>query len=107
MFALVAALATPLLASTSLAGASITVGRVAPGDPPVANCIQSPYDDVTVGGAYTMPANGTVTSWTHNAGSASGQQLTMKVFRRVSADTFMVVGHDGPRTMTPSGTAGN
>jgi hypothetical protein len=91
--------------------ASVTIGQLAPGNPPPATCIVSPYDEISVavgsGNSYVMPATGVVTSWTTNAGSAPGQQLKMKVFRRVSGDTWMAIGHDGPRNLTPSGTDGN
>jgi hypothetical protein len=77
----------------------------------LAGCTVSPYDDVTVsvgsGNSYEMPANGTIVSWTTNAGAATGQQLKMKIYRRVSEFRFLVVGHDGPRALTPSGTSGN
>jgi hypothetical protein len=42
-----------------------------------------------------------ITSWSTNANSSPGQMLTMKVFRNLGApDTWMVVGHDGPRPLT-------
>ena len=59
---------------------------------------------VTSGNAYVVPATvatGTVTSWSTHA-NANGGTLTMKVFRQVSGLTYMAVGHDDPRPLTPS-----
>lgn len=99
-----------LAIGTGPATAAVTIGQLAP-NPVAATCTVSPYDDVTVsvgsGNSYAMPANGTVVSWTTNAGPAAGQQLKMKIYRRVSEFKFQVVGHDGPRMLTPGGTAGN
>ena len=60
------------------------------------------------GNSYVVPATGgvtawTLTSWSHNAAADVGQELTMKVFRKVADPlTYTVVGHDGPRSLTPS-----
>jgi hypothetical protein len=38
----------------------------------------------------------------------AGQQLKMKIYRKVAEPTtYQVVGHAGPQTLTPGGTAGN
>ncbi len=55
---------------------------------------------VTSGNSYAAPGSGTITSWSHNAAADSGQTMTFKVFRRVTGSTYMVVGHDGPRSLT-------
>lgn len=55
---------------------------------------------VTSGNTYVVPGNGTITSWSHNAAADAGQEMTFKVFRPVTGLTYMVVGHDGPRTLT-------
>ena len=58
---------------------------------------------VISGNSYVVPATGgitawTLTSWSHNAAADLGQELTMKVFRKVADPlTYTVVGHDGPR----------
>jgi hypothetical protein len=52
---------------------------------------------VTAGNSYVVPANGTITSWSHNAYAGADQKITMKVWRHVSGQTYMAVGHDGPR----------
>jgi hypothetical protein len=94
------------LASASTAGASVTIGQLAPGVAPLAICGGS-YDlvqpTVTSGTTYVVPAGGVaITSWSTNAAAGSGQQLKMKVFRKVAEPrTYRVVGHDGPRALTP------
>jgi Ca2+-binding RTX toxin-like protein len=92
------------------AAASVEIGQLAPGVA-INVCNQAAADElnsaVTSGNSYVVPEDGTITSWTHNAGPNPGAQLTMKVFRNVAGLNWMVVGHDGPRAMVPSGTAGN
>jgi hypothetical protein len=100
--------ALSLIASTSPAAASITIGQVA--DPNAGNCdagTEFLQLGLASGNPYVVPGNGTITSWTVQAGESSGE-LTMKVFR-ASADpgSFRVVGHAGPQRLTPGGTAGN
>jgi predicted lipoprotein with Yx(FWY)xxD motif len=62
---------------------------------------------VESGGAYVVPANGEkITAWHTNATTGAGQQMTLKVFRKVGATTeYEVVGHDGPRTLTAASSA--
>lgn len=44
-----------------------------------------------------------VSSWSTNAAAGAGQELTMKVFRKVADPaTYKVVGHDGPRPLEAS-----
>jgi RTX calcium-binding nonapeptide repeat (4 copies) len=97
----VAIAATALMAAPSTASAAVTVGQIAP-TPPTPICA-SPVDrlqpTVSAGTTYIVPANGTITSWNTLAGASSGE-LKMKVFRRVSGDTYIAVGHDGPRNLT-------
>jgi hypothetical protein len=100
--------ALSLMASASPAAASITIGQVA--DPTAGNC-DAGTDfvqlGVTSGNPYVVPGNGTITSWTVQAGDSSGE-LTMKVFRKLADPArFQVVGHAGPQRLTPGGTAGN
>ncbi len=104
-FALAGSLAAlSLAASASPAPASVTIGQLAPGVP-TTTCGNTDYDglqaSITSGTSYVVPAAGTLTSWSHNARAASGQQLTMKIFRKVADPaTYQVVGHDGPRNLT-------
>ncbi len=93
-----------LAASAQSAPASVTIGQLAPGVP-TTTCTTMDFDalqaSITTGTSYLVPAAGTLTSWSHNAIAASGQQLTMKVFRKVADPaTYQVVGHDGPRNLT-------
>lgn len=87
------------------AGRAATIGQLAPGTP-TASCDNSPFDlaqpTVTSGNGYVVPAAGVVTSWSTNAAAGAGQMLKMKIFRLVSGTTYTVVGHDGPRALTPS-----
>lgn len=94
----------------SPAGA-VGIGHIASGTPP-ATCTFGPIDRVELDSRYVVPATGGVTNWritnwTTDAAAGSGQTLTMKVFRQVSGSTYTVVAHDGPRSLTPSGTTGN
>lgn len=60
---------------------------------------------VTSGNSYVVPSlppatSLVLTSWSHIAGTGTGQLLSMKVFRRTGLNTFQVVGKDGPRALT-------
>jgi PASTA domain-containing protein/IPT/TIG domain-containing protein len=94
------------LAAPSSAAAVVTLGQVArPGDAVEACNLGRPYDEpmtASAGNSYTVPTGGLVTSWSTNAGRPSGQQLTFKVYRPLGAGVYRVVGHDGPRPLTPS-----
>lgn len=87
------------------ASAQIAVGQMAPTTPEFGFCDLS-YDElqlgVSSGPSYAVPASGALTSWSTNAGPGLGQRLTMKVFRQTGPETYVVVGHDGPRPLTPS-----
>jgi hypothetical protein len=96
--------ALSLVATTSPSSAAVTIGQLAPESPPPALCTESPFDTaqptVTSGNSYVVPANGTITSWSHNAAAGAGQMMKMKIFRPLGGVTYMVVGHDGPRDLT-------
>ena len=100
-----------LAASASPAGAAVTIGQLAPGSPPPALCNNGVANDwvqptVTSGNSYVVPTTGgiaswTLTSWSHNAAAGAGQQLIMKVYRKVGEpNIYQVVGHDGPRAIS-------
>ena len=96
--------ALPLAAGSSPAGASVTIGQTGPTTGTCASGYDWVQPTVTSGNAYVVPATvatGTVTSWSTHA-NANGGTLTMKVFRQVSGLTYMAVGHDDPRPLTPS-----
>jgi hypothetical protein len=94
-------------AATASAGASVTLGQLAPVNPPF-TCTGGNVDfaqTVTAGNTYVVPvpSTGTITSWSHSATAGAGQNYTFKVFRKIADPAiFQVVGHDGPRTLTPS-----
>jgi hypothetical protein len=95
------------LAGASTAAASTTIGQLAPGSPPPAECTGSPFDllqpTVTSGNTYVVPAEGVaITSWSTSAAAGAGQMMEMKAFRQVSGTTYKVVGHDGPHALVPS-----
>jgi hypothetical protein len=101
---------TSILAATATsAAASVTLGQIS--TPPSASTCGNQLDflqaSVTSGNSYEVPGNGTITSWTTLGGFGSHQR-TLKVFRKVGEPArFQAVGHDGPRTLTDTGTAGN
>jgi hypothetical protein len=93
-----------LVANASSAAALVTIGQT---QETVENCT-SGYDwvqpTVTSGNPYVVPAEiptGVITSWSSQA-NLNGGVMTMKVFRQVTGTTYRVIGHDGPRPMTPS-----
>lgn len=89
---------------TTGAQAQVTVGELAPHPEPF--CVSGPYENIPGPGAslatYTIPATGVLTSWSTNATAGAGQTLTFKVYSRVEAGLYRVVGHDGPQALTPS-----
>jgi hypothetical protein len=94
----------------SSASASITIGQLSPTTPATAQCsgsVDVAAGSVTAGNTYTMPETGTITSWTTNSTAAPNQELTMKVYRKLSGSTYQAVGHDGPQHLAAGGTAGN
>jgi hypothetical protein len=104
LVSVVAALA--LAASASPATASVTIGQLAPSPVPTGFC-NGGLDRIQVrvasGTGYTVPGDGTIVSWSTNAGPNTGQEMTMKVFRKVAEpNTYSVVGHDGPRSLNQS-----
>jgi hypothetical protein len=67
---------------------------------------------VNSGNAYVVPSTGGVRSWTLTSwttfGGGGPEQRALKIFRKIAEpDTYEVVAHDGPRALTPGGTAGN
>ena len=101
-----AALAGVIGASPALA--DVTIGQLAPNSASstltfVTDRLQP---TVTSGNTYVVPAIPPATalvirSWSYNAtGTDPGQEITMKVFRKVGEpDTYQVVGHDAPRAI--------
>ena len=89
---------------------AVTIGQLAPSSPASETSADTDraQPSVVSGNSYVVPATGGVTtwvltSWSHSAAADPGQELTMKVFRQVADPlTYTVVGHDGPRPLTPS-----
>jgi len=103
-------------AAATPAPAAVTIGQIGP--PPMGfggcgNELDLIQPSVSSGNPYAVPSTGDVTSWTLTAwttlgGGGPSEQRALKVFRKVAEpDTFEVVAHDGPRALTPGGTAGN
>jgi hypothetical protein len=90
-----------LAVSGASASASVTLGQLAAtpsGAAPTG--VDFAQLGVSSGNVYTVPGNGTITSWSTNS-IAGAQTLTMKIFRKVSDPAFYrAVGHDGPRNPT-------
>lgn len=102
-----AAMAALLAVTASPAGASITLGQLS--DPGISSCganLDLVQANVAPGSnPYTVPASGTITSWSTIAVAPAGVRATLKVFRRTADPTmFQAVGFDGPETLTPLGT---
>jgi hypothetical protein len=105
--ALLAASALLAAVGPAPAAATMTVGQVALGNPTLATCTTPTSTDflqptsITVAGFFVKEA-GTITSWSTNASLGPNQLYTMKIFRKVDDPaTYRVVGHDGPRMLTP------
>jgi hypothetical protein len=96
-----------LAAGAASAGASVTIGQLAPGTatPNCSNVSDDWLQPTEISGTgYVVPSLPpasalAITSWSTNASANAGQRWTMKVFRQVSGSTYMVVGHDGPRNL--------
>lgn len=89
----------------STASAQVVVGQTAPSIGTANACkFPEPFDEVQIstaaGTSYVVPTAGVITSWSTNAGPWEGQQYGFKVFRPLGGTSFLVVGHDGPRTLT-------
>jgi hypothetical protein len=98
--------AVALLALAQSAPAQVVVGQTAPNTALVETCnFPFPYDEFQVavagGPSYAIPTAGVLTSWSVNEGPGTGS-LTLKVFRPIGPGLYQIVGHDGPRPLTPN-----
>jgi hypothetical protein len=91
-----------LAASASPALSSVTIGQFFSAPAPCADNNDWAQLSVASGNGYVVPGNGTITSWSTIAGPGDGQKMTMKIWRLVFGSTYTLVGHDGPRTLSPS-----
>jgi hypothetical protein len=85
------------------AGAAVTLGQLAPGTP--TNC--APNNDwaqatVNSGNSYVVPGTGRIISWSNISSSTATQTMSFKIWRQIAGLEYQVVGHDGPRMLTPS-----
>src|SRR3954453_19573405 len=92
-----------MVVAAAPASATVTIGQV--GDAAGSSCDPN-FDALEPtppsGNPYVAPGVGTITSWSMRAAGPVGQQLTMKIFRKVrEPSTYQVVGHAGPQTLTP------
>jgi hypothetical protein len=100
-----AALAFAIGASPAMG--SVTLGQIGP--PAVGQCegFDTVQATLTTGNSYTVPVDGTITQWSTYGGPNPGT-MKLKVFRLIASPaTYLVVGHAGPQSVTPDGTAGN
>ena len=90
--------------SASSAHGAVTIGQLAPGNPADLSCTDSLLDVIQTTPGYVVPAGGAaITSWSTKASVGAGQQVKMKVMRKIGEPgTYQVVGVDGPRTLTPA-----
>jgi hypothetical protein len=90
------------LISAPAAGASVTLGQLAP-DTPSATCSSTAdylQPSITGGNLYIARQAGTITSWTTRSAGA-GATYVFKVFRRTSdPDVFQVTAHAPPHVLT-------
>ncbi len=97
VLAAMAVSATAVAPAASSADGPVTIGQLAPANP-TDLCGSGPADIIqgtlASGTSYTVPSDGTITQWSTNAGTGTGQTLKMKVFRPVSGTTYTVVAHD-------------
>jgi hypothetical protein len=98
----VAASGLMALGTASTAGAAVTIGQVGANTTSCTGNFDWAQPNVSSGRTYVVPGTGTITSWSTFADQAV--MLTMKIYRRVAdPDTYQVVGHAGPQTLTPGG----
>jgi hypothetical protein len=98
--------AVAALAATTAPAPAATIGQLAPAGFTSGVCgldIDWIQPTVTSGTTYVVPSGfSRITSWSTNATSGGGQNLTFKVFRPVSGLSYMAVAHDGPHPLTAS-----
>jgi hypothetical protein len=97
------ALCAGVLALAPTAGASVTLGQLAP-ETPSADCTTSGLDylqpSVTGGNLYIARQAGRIVSWSTRS-AAAGATYVFKIFRRTTdPDFFQVISHASPRILT-------
>ena len=107
--------ALSVTAGASPAAAAVTIGQIGPppmGSGACGNGLDLIQPTVSAGNPYVVPNSGGVTSWKVTSwttlGGGGPEQRALKVFRKIAEPaSYEVVAHDGPRALTPGGTAGN
>jgi hypothetical protein len=94
-------LAILITAGSSSAAASVTVGQTQATAETCGSGIDWVQPTVTSGNSFVVPATGTITSWSTNSNTMGGA-LTLKIFRQLGGLNYVVVGHDGPHSLSPS-----
>jgi hypothetical protein len=100
VLAVVGGLLTAGQAAITPAAGSVTLGQLSVS--PSGSCQNADFAQLSVaaGPSYTVPSNGTITSWSHSAIIGTGQMLSMKVLRAFAPGNFYkVIGLDGPRPL--------
>jgi hypothetical protein len=101
--ALAASAAALSLAASAAPAGAVTVGQT--GTPTDSFCT-SPVDrlqpTVTSGPSYASPVDGTITSWSTQAGPNAGAEAKLKVYRLVAGNTYLAVAQDVPRPLVPN-----
>ena len=102
-----AATAMVIAAPSGASAQSVTIGQTGTPEPGCGLMADRAQPTVTSGNSYVVPSTGgvtdwRVTSWSTNAHATPGQELKMKILRPLGGSTYLVVGHDGPRSLTPS-----
>jgi hypothetical protein len=95
-----AAWAVLFLIATQSASASVSIGHLGTST----GC--APTNDwvpltVTSGPSYGVPGNGTITSWSTMANGTPDMFMSMKIYRPAGGTNYTVVGHAGPKILTP------
>lgn len=89
---------TGLLLAPSGASAAVTVGETFVADTPCTS-FTTYVQSGSASGQYSMPSDGVITSWSHQAGPAAAG-IKFKVLRSAGADDFTLVGESELTTMT-------
>ncbi len=86
------AIGATLVLTTAESRAAITVGEVQADPENCAGLFVFNQIGSTPAVPYAMPSAGVLTSWSHLAVTAPGQEMTLLAFRTVAPDTYRLVG---------------
>jgi hypothetical protein len=96
------ALAGVVTVAPAPATAATVLGQIDPGSP-TERCYAASYvvQSQSTSPTYAVPAAGVITSWSHRAGSASGRELGLRIFRALGDSSFQLVGTSGVQVLAP------